>query len=335
MRKLSLFGIGALLILSIYLLRPAGELPRSAEVACLSSAGQFQRFGAPPPAVYGMGLMYAGHIRETGSRMLPGELPPVFRKAKAALQAYGDSDLVLPDAAAVAAALEVVEPGLGAELQQGQGELAPLVDYEVELGLVLLEAVSVAQLQRPDFVPKLGYFVANDFTARSVAVMGEGQVNRLDYWAAAKSFPGFLAMSEHYWQPRHSDVNSALCITLSTWVNSELRQRAPTTELLYRPRQILALVLQHNSLKSLEAGTLILTGTPSGVAIQTPLWQSRLAALLGLDRYSKLTALQRRRGFLAAGDEVVVEAEWLGVVRTRVRPPQLASSLVSDITTEN
>lgn len=39
--------------------------------------------------------------------------------------------------------------------------------------------------------------MTNYLSARSIAILGEGQANRYDYWGAAKSFPGLTPIKEN------------------------------------------------------------------------------------------------------------------------------------------
>jgi 2-keto-4-pentenoate hydratase/2-oxohepta-3-ene-1,7-dioic acid hydratase in catechol pathway len=70
----------------------------------------------------------------------------------------------------------------------------------------------------------------------------------------------------------------------------------------------------------LERGTIILTGTPGGVAMKTPRWLVRLSNLLGLSRFTKLEAKlsDDRSAFLKPGDKVVVRGKGLGKVTIRI-----------------
>jgi len=71
---------------------------------------------------------------------------------------------------------------------------------------------------------------------------------------------------------------------------------------------------------ALTRGTMILTGTPSGVAIQTPRWLVRASALAGVSRMKKLSIKlgQESSAFLSPGDEVTVDAAQLGRVSVRI-----------------
>jgi len=96
------------------------------------------------------------------------------------------------------------------------GDLSTLLDYEVELGFVLLEDIANGQLLADHFVPPLGYFIANNLSARNVALLGEGTDMRYEYWGVSKSFPGFLPMSDQIWMPNNPSSNSIPCVKIET-----------------------------------------------------------------------------------------------------------------------
>ncbi|MEL6182535.1 MAG: fumarylacetoacetate hydrolase family protein, partial [Myxococcota bacterium] len=189
-----------------------------------------------PKRAFGVGLAYAAHIRETASSYTPGAAPPIFEK-----QVHGwcgdGATVPIPNAQALRDSINTLEPGLGDALDADN--LDALVDYEVEMGFVLLEAIDPPQLDTPDFVPKLGFFVANDLSARSVAILGEGQLNRYAWWGASKSFPGFMPVSGRAWVPRQPAANGIPCVNLETRVNEEVRQSQETVDLIYTPREML------------------------------------------------------------------------------------------------
>ena len=62
-------------------------------------------------------------------------------------------------------------------------------------------------------------------------------------------------------------VGAADTLELRTWVNGELRQSSSTSDLLFGVKQIIAFLSQGTTL---EQGTVIMTGTPAGVAMGMP-----------------------------------------------------------------
>ncbi len=262
-----------------------------------------------PGAIHALGLTYAGHLRETGE-----SLPPVSFDKDLASWWPAEDEVAVPQSEALLAALERLEPGLAASLRARFRFLPALMDYEVELGVMLLEDLDPAALDDARAPIRLGYFVANDLTARSVQLLGEGRADRLRYWSLAKSFPGFLPVTRHLWIPADTTAASFPELELTTRVNGEVRQRASTRELLLSPRE----VLRHTAAvtgRMPRRGDVILSGTPAGVALRVPRWKRRLADRL-LDRFGKLAAAihghARGVGFLLPGDRVEVDGGPLG-----------------------
>ena len=70
----------------------------------------------------------------------------------------------------------------------------------------------------------------------------------------------------------------------------------------------------------LSKGTLVLTGTPGGVALRTPRWLARLSDLLGLGRFKKLSAKLNgdTSRFLSPGTTVLVRGQGLGEVGVQI-----------------
>ena len=77
-------------------------------------------------------------------------------------------------------------------------------------------------------------------------------------------------------------------LRVRTWVNGELRQDAPTSNLIFKIPELIAFI---SETCTLEPGDLILTGTPSGVGM----------------------GLEPPR-FLASGNVVRIEIERLGAI---------------------
>ncbi|XXF77239.1 fumarylacetoacetate hydrolase family protein [Myxococcaceae bacterium GXIMD 01537] len=261
-----------------------------------------------PRRVHALGLTYAAHINETG-----GEAggPAVFAKDAGSLL-KGDA-VESPSSAALLAAVTRLDSALGARVADRFPELPPLLDYEVELGLLLLEDVSAEDLERPDFAPPVGYFLANDVTARTVQVLGEGRRDRMAFWGAAKSLPGFLVAGPTLWVPDAPRADTCLDVTLTLTVNGEVRQRGRTLDLIASPRELLRLAAR--TAGRLEKGDAVLTGTPSGVAFTVPAWKRKLAALLPGTTTRLSAALRAHESnprMLRPGDVVEMDGGVLG-----------------------
>jgi len=147
-------------------------------------------------------------------------------------------------------------------------EVVRRLDYEGELAVIVGAGGQVA-----------GYAVADDVSARDLQ-------NREPQWTRAKGADGFCPYGP--WITTADEVADPHRLWLRTWVNGELRQDSSTADLIFTVPELLAFIAQTCTL---EAGTLILTGTPSGVG-------------MGMDPPV----------FLAHGDTVRVEIEGLGAI---------------------
>ncbi len=292
-----------------------------AKFNCLSLAeGTFVPFDTMPSNIYGIGLSYAGHINETASTFDPDGDPPVFKKAIESI-AGNHSKVAIPTHQDLVQAVNQLEPGLDHQINATNNPLPALMDYEVELGFVLLEDIDFQQLESEDYVPKIGFFIANDLSARSLAILGEGQSNRHDYWGVSKSFPGFTPVSQQVWIPNEFKANAIPCISLQTTVNGMIRQDQKTTDLIYTPLQMLQAIHRKYPNTSLKKGDWVLTGTPGGVILSTPRWIMRMGNMLKMDRFEKLkhkTGESDIATFLQAGDVVISSGDDLGQVTIEI-----------------
>lgn len=237
-------------------------------------------------SIYGIGLSYARHIAETGSTWDPNTPAPVFRKSLNSLNT--SQSLIYPDRVAFLSMAETIEPGLARVLDERFPYINPLLDYEVELGMVLLEPFDRTRRNDPDYLPRLGFMLVGDFTARAFMMLGENKPNRNEYWGAAKSFPGFSAIGSKMWVPNTFARDTMLNVAVETWVNGRQRQSGNTTDRVYSTRQIIDFVADQFPDDPLKTGTVIMTGTPPGVAFQAPGWKRALARMLDLNRFTIL-----------------------------------------------
>ena len=306
----------------LYLNRGLPHEIKPADFNCLSlDQGTFIDFDNLPNNIFGIGLAYAGHINETASDFDPQGEPPVFIKANNSITKNG-SQIKIPSHQTMLDAAEQLEPGISQNVNEQFKSLPALLDYEVELGFVLLEDISAENLDDSGYIPKIGFFIGNDLSSRSVAVLGEGQKNRYDYWGVSKSFFGFTPISDKVWIPNEFKANSIPCIIIETHVNGEVRQHQMTSDLIYTPLQMLQAIHRKYPNKPLQKADMVLTGTPGGVIMSTPRWLVRLAGIIGMDRLKKLTKVTSdEKGvakFLKAGDKVLVKGEGLGSVEVRI-----------------
>lgn len=178
-----------------------------------------------PSKVVAIGRNYADHAAEFGNDV-PAE-PMVFLKPSTSVCGPGDP-IVLPP----------------------QSEH---VDHEAELAVVIGRLCSqVSAAHAAEVI--LGYTVANDVSARDLQ-RRDGQ------WGRAKGFDTFCPVGP--WVETDLDLTDpGTDLRVSCTVNGELRQDAPTSQLVHG---VGALVEFVSSVMTLLPGDLILTGTPAGV----------------------------------------------------------------------
>jgi 2-keto-4-pentenoate hydratase/2-oxohepta-3-ene-1,7-dioic acid hydratase in catechol pathway len=128
------------------------------------------------------------------------------------------------------------------------------VEHEAELAVVIGKRCRWLQPEESlDYV--FGYTVANDVTARDLQ-RRDGQ------WTRGKGFDTFCPIGP--WIDTEFDPSNTL---ISCHVNDELRQMATTRDMVFSIRQLMVYV---TSVMTLEAGDVLLTGTPSGVGQLLP-----------------------------------------------------------------
>ena len=174
-----------------------------------------------------------------------------------------------------------------------------LLDYEVELGIVLGAAVTgpvqVTDADLPDYIG--GFVVANDVSARDVQ-LPQGQ------WFKGKSYRSFTPVGPYLCVPEREEVSRWRELRLRLQVNGETRQEAFADDMVFGPAVTISELSQ---LDNLAVGDLILTGTPGGVALQPPpALVQRLMGLLPDARRWQLfvTSQARSRAYLQPGDLV-------------------------------
>jgi 2,4-didehydro-3-deoxy-L-rhamnonate hydrolase len=155
------------------------------------------------------------------------------------------------------------------------------VDYEAELGVVIDRRASrVPVVDALDVVR--GYVVANDVSARDLQ-FSDGQ------WVRGKSLDTFLPVGELVPASRVADPQA---LRIRAVLNGKVMQDSSTANMVFGVAEIVAFV---SEAITLEAGDLILTGTPAGVgAFRTPpVW-------------------------LQAGDEIRIEIDTVGAITNPV-----------------
>ncbi|KAB8172905.1 fumarylacetoacetate hydrolase family protein [Microbispora catharanthi] len=197
----------------------------------LPEAGPYERVGAPvarPGKIICIGLNYSDHAEETGAA-IPAE-PVVFMKAS--------NTMVGPDD-------EVLVPRRSVK-----------TDYEVELAVIL--GRTARYLESPEAAAEViaGYAIANDVSER------EFQNERGGQWDKGKSCETFNPLGP--WLVTADEVGDPQALGLRLWVNGELRQNGNTKNQIFGVHHVIWYLSQF---MVLEAGDVVNTGTPAGVAL--------------------------------------------------------------------
>lgn len=182
-----------------------------------------------PSAIICIGLNYVEHFKETGMKF--PEFPVIFMKNPASV--IGPEEKII----------------LPASCRN------PLqVDYEVELAVVIGKpAKNVATEHALQYVA--GYTIANDVSARTWQMNAGGH-----QWVRGKSFDTFcplgpaMVTSDELTNPNSLDIQCKL--------NDEIMQKGNTSDMIFPIERLIEYLSEDTTLLP---GTVILTGTPSGV----------------------------------------------------------------------
>lgn len=182
------------------------------------------------------GANYGSHVRESGKD--PANMPfnTFFTKASSSLTGPYD---------------DVVRPAH-----------VKLLDYEIELGLVLGRDMTAGVAVKPDRLHEVlaGITIVNDVSARDVQ-LPQGQFYKgKSYRTFGPAGPVLLLLEPAEWQ-RWPELHMQLS------VNGQVRQDDYCGDMLYKPHQT---VSEFSALHDLQAGDLIATGTPAGCAAKAP-----------------------------------------------------------------
>ncbi|MEP6998851.1 MAG: fumarylacetoacetate hydrolase family protein [bacterium] len=128
------------------------------------------------------------------------------------------------------------------------------VEYEGEIGVVVGKRLQKASAETARGAIA-GIVAANDVTARDLQ-KSDGQ------WTRAKGFDTFCALGPMGAAP--ADLSS---LTVTTRVNGSVRQQGSAADMIFDVPAILSYI---SGIMTLEAGDLVLTGTPEGVGTLAP-----------------------------------------------------------------
>ena len=211
---------------------------------------------ARPPKFLAIGLNYAAHVAESATPKPDHQL--WFNKQSTC----------------------VIGPGEGIHVPRASSA----VDYEGELAFVIgRRCRHVSRADAPSVIA--GYTIVDDVSVRDWQ-------RRTPTMTMGKSFDTHGPMGP--WLVTADDLpgGDPHGLRLRTWVNGELRQDAPTSDMLF---DCWDMVEHLTTAFTLEPGDVVSTGTPSGVGAgrQPPQW-------------------------LVAGDTVRIEIEGIGVLENPV-----------------
>ena len=174
-----------------------------------------------------------------------------------------------------------------------------LLDYEVELGLVLKSeinhSVELSENDLPNTIA--GLVIVNDYSARDI------QLPQMQFYKG-KSFRTFGPVGPWLCLLERDDYPHLLNLDLELRVDGEIRQKDNTQNLVYQAAETLT---ELSRVHDFAPGDLIATGTPAGCALRAP--APRIQRLMGLiPEKTKwrlfLKAQQKRTQYLQPGQTV-------------------------------
>ena len=235
---------------------PAGCIP-------YKEAGKAAPIPRPRQDIICLGYNYLDHIKEsTKFRGTQSAEPPAH-----AVYFSKRVNLALPD---------------GGEIQS-HSNLDGQLDYEAELAVIIgRDAKNVPAAEARDYI--FGYTIINDVSARTL------QRNHKQFYFG-KSLDGFVPMGPWIVTAGEFDTFPPR-LGIRSYVNAELRQDGNTAQMIFDIPHVIA---ELSAGMTLLAGTIIATGTPSGVG-------------MGFDPPR----------FLKAGDSVECVVEGIGRLRNTV-----------------
>ena len=182
-----------------------------------------------PVAILCIGLNYREHARET--KIEPPRYPVLFMKNPAALNHPGDP-ILLPDSC-----------------------LNPLqVDFEIELAVIIGKAAkNVPAAEALSYVQ--GYTIGNDVSARLWQKHGGG-----GQWVRSKSFDTFCPLGPE--MVTTDLIPDPQQLRLQCFLNGAVMQDATTADMVFTVAELIEYLSRD---MTLLPGTVIMTGTPSGV----------------------------------------------------------------------
>lgn len=217
----------------------------------------------PRQDVICLGINYDAHAQEAGrfsDEAFGGERPYTIYFSKRVSTATGSGDFI--------------------PAYEG---LVDSLDYEAELGVILdKDAKDVSKEEAGAYI--FGYTVINDVSARNLQT-------RHKQWYRGKSLDGFTPMGPCI--VTADEIEDVQDLDIRCYVNGQLRQSSNTK---YMMQTVAGAIAELSEGMTLQAGTIIATGTPAGVGMgmQPP-------------------------AFLRSGDTIVCEIEKIGRLENTVK----------------
>lgn len=239
-------------------------IPAEATSIAISAVKLEAPIPEPKQDVVCLGLNYRDHVEE-------------------ATRADAVFDVQRGDAVYFAKRLQkAVAPG---DMIDGHFDICDSLDYEVELGVIIgKDAKNVKAEDALEYI--FGYTIINDVSARNLQT-------RHKQWYFGKSLDDFTPMGPCIVTPESIGAKPELDIRC--YINGEERQDSNTRMMIF---DIPYIIEELSAGMTLKAGTVIATGTPSGVALGMP---------------------PETQKYLVSGDVIRCEIDGIGVLENTVK----------------
>jgi len=210
---------------------------------------------------YAEGCPFAGSLKDTGKkadvhRLLAPVEPPVVVCIGLNYKKHAD-ELGLPYPKNPVVFLKPSSAVCGHRAPIVKPRISQKMDYEVELGIVIgKDCKDVSVETALDYV--LGYTVCNDVSTRDWQKVPELAGSQ---WTRSKIFDNFAPLGPVcVTADEIADPNN---LRVQTFVNGKQMQDSNTSDMIFNCQQVVSFCSIGTTLK---AGTVIITGTPAGVA---------------------------------------------------------------------
>ena len=226
--------------------------------------------------IYCQGTNYAEHREEAGFTQQKPAYNLLFMKSPSTLSA-ANTNIICPQ-----------------DVQ--------LLDYEIELGLVLkqdiTEETNITNQNIGDYIG--GLVIANDVSARDIQIVEQ-------QWFKGKSYRTFCPTGPYLYLLEQDEIHYLNDLELILRVNDEVRQHSFSDHLLFKPTDTLT---EMSTIFDLRIGDLILTGTPGGVCLR--LNKDILEKMIDInttyeEKINYFVDTQKENGYLQPGDIIELE----------------------------